>query len=203
MCPECRSLERHRQLWLWLDRSGALDDVSRVAHFAPEPTLAARLRAIPDVIYRSADLEPGKADEEVDITSIPWPDECVDFILCSHVLEHVPDDRAAMRELRRILTREGLAIIEVPVLADHTDEDPSLVDPKERLRRFGQEDHVRIYGPDVYDRLADAGFDVTHHDLREITTVDERARFGLAYHIRWTDPAAPQLWNVAVCRRAA
>jgi SAM-dependent methyltransferase len=160
------------------------------------------MRALPGVHYRSADLEPGRADEQVDVTNIPWPDECVDFIVCSHVLEHVPDDRAAMRELRRILTPDGLAVIEVPVLAEVTVEDPSVVDPHERLRRFGQVDHVRVYGPDVYDRLTEAGFAVSHHDVRDLTTTSERSRFGLVHHLPWADPDSPYLWDVALCRSA-
>jgi predicted SAM-dependent methyltransferase len=81
-------------------------------------------------------------------------------VYCSHVLEHVPDDRKALREFHRVLKRDGWAIILVPITVSRTIEDPHETDPKERLRRFGQDDHVRRYGPDFLDRLRAAGFKV-------------------------------------------
>jgi SAM-dependent methyltransferase len=88
-----------------------------------------------------------------------------------HVLEHVPDDAAAMRELARVLRPDGLAVVMVPAHGDLevTDEDPSAGED-ERLRRFGQADHVRRYGTDLRERLGAAGFDVT--------VVDYLARLG-------------------------
>jgi SAM-dependent methyltransferase len=84
-----------------------------------------------------------------------------DALICSHVLEHVPDDRAAMKECRRLLRPGGWLVIQIPMHPLPTDEDPSLVDPVIRQQRFGQDDHVRMYGPDVVQRLQDAGFHVT------------------------------------------
>lgn len=191
-------------LWLWLTRSGLLASggIRTIAHFAPEPALRSRLLAVPGASYRSADLEPGRADETVDVTDIPWPDGSVDLLVCAHVLEHVPDDAAALAELRRILAPEGHAIIEVPVLRERTDEDPLVTDPAERLRRFGQTDHVRVYGRDYYDRLAAAGFAVSHHDVRHLVSPRERARFGLVHHLPFMDPQDDRLWEVVLCRRA-
>jgi SAM-dependent methyltransferase len=112
---------------------------------------------------------------EMDVTSIQYPDDCFDVIYCSHVLEHVPDDRAAIRELYRVLKPGGWAILQVPISADATFEDPTVTDPDARERLFGQDDHVRRYGPDYADRLAAAGFLVSvdgfvrELDDREIT----------------------------------
>jgi ubiquinone/menaquinone biosynthesis C-methylase UbiE len=95
----------------------------------------------------------------VDVTDIDFPDASFDAIFCNHVLEHVPDDRLALREIRRVLRPGGWASLLVPdVDRPVTDEDPTVTDPHERLRRFGQRDHVRRYGYDYVDRLREAGF---------------------------------------------
>jgi len=96
----------------------------------------------------------------MDITAIPFNDHTFDVILCSHVLEHVQDDRKAISELYRVLKPGGWAILMVPIDLDRatTFEDPSVIDPKERERLFGQHDHVRWYGRDFLTRLEQAGF---------------------------------------------
>ena len=132
-------------------------------HFAPERALGQALAGAPGIEYMSADLEDPAAMEHFDITDIPHPDGSFDVILCIHVLEHVEDDRKAMRELRRILRADGFAIVLVPLDLDRAEtfEDPSITDPAERERAFWQADHLRLYGRDFPDRLREAGFDVT------------------------------------------
>jgi SAM-dependent methyltransferase len=126
------------------------------------------------------------ADLRLDISDMDLPDGSFDLILCSHVLEHVPDDRAAMSELRRVLADGGLALLLVPYRADlPTYEDPSIRSPLDRMQAFGQQDHVRIYGTDLVDRLRAAGFDVedrTAADLFERATV-ERCELEAAEHL--------------------
>lgn len=110
--------------------------------------------------YVSTDLEE-QADVQADITDLPFPDDRWDVIVCSHVLEHVNDDSSALKELRRVLAPGGRVVFIVPRrLGAATDEDPSVTDPKERTRRFGQADHVRIYGDDLEQRISAAGFDI-------------------------------------------
>jgi SAM-dependent methyltransferase len=195
-------MERHRVAWVWLTRSGVLDQpIRRVAHFAPEPAIEAQLRKrLTNARYVTADLAPGRADEQVDVTRIPWEDGSVDLLICSHVLEHVPDDRAAMRELCRVLSSQGHALLEVPVMGETTREDPTVTDPAERLRLFGQDDHVRAYGRDYYDRLVEAGFAVTHNDVRQLVSSAERTRLGLVHHVDFAHPDDDTLWDVVVCR---
>ena len=162
-CAHCDSLERHRLIWLYLRNETDLFSPTgrkRMLHVAPEPVLRERLIGEPLIDYLSADLEPGAADVQMDITAIDFPADSFDVIYCSHVLEHVPDDALAMRELCRVLRPTGWAILQVPILLARTDEDPSITDPEERLRRFAQRDHVRAYGPDYADRLRAAGFTV-------------------------------------------
>lgn len=163
-CPGCGSLERHRALWLYLrDRTTLLSGSADVLHMAPEPAIERALRAMRNVRYTAADLEPAhRGILRADITALPFADSCFDLILCNHVLEHVPDDRAAMSELHRVLRPQGTAIIQNPVddTRAATYEDPAVVTPADRRREFGQRDHVRVYGRDFRDRLVAAGFDI-------------------------------------------
>ena len=121
------------------------------------------LQRTPGVDYVSADLRPGVAMHSWDITAVPAPDAAFDAVICSHVLEHVEDDRAALTETLRVLRPGGWAIVLVPIDLDRamTLEDPEIVDPAERERVYWQADHVRLYGADLPERLRAAGFDVT------------------------------------------
>lgn len=160
-CPICRSLERDRltSIVLGARRDLTLDHKS-LLHIAPERALAAALRDAKGVEYVSGDLFAADVSVRLDVQRLPFADRSFDVVYCSHVLEHVDDDRVAMREIRRVLRDDGWAILLVPIDADATDEDPECVDPAERRRRFGQEDHVRAYGPDYVDRLRGSGFAV-------------------------------------------
>jgi SAM-dependent methyltransferase len=159
-CWACSSLERHRLLWLYLERNPELLGPGlRVLHVAPEEALRRRLLRLPDISYVGGDLEGEFGDVRIDVTDLDFPDASFDIVLCNHVLEHVPDDRQALRELRRVLAPGGWASLLVPDLeAQETDEDPTVASPEERLRRFGQRDHVRRYGWDYLGRLEEAGF---------------------------------------------
>jgi SAM-dependent methyltransferase len=182
MCPHCGALERHRLLWLFFERHTDLFDgrPKRMLHIAPERSLASRLRQRLDGGYLSGDLHDPKADIKLDVTQIDFPADTFDVIYCSHVLEHVPDDRRAMAEMWRVLKPSGWAVIIVPVTSEATFEDPSVIDPAERLRLFGQQDHVRRYGPDVASRLIDAGFDVRLFGPLDVADEMEMQLFGLA-----------------------
>jgi SAM-dependent methyltransferase len=169
-CPVCRSLERHRLVWVFFGCNTNLFDGAskRMLHIAPERVFEARFRRISGLDYLTADLYNPRAMVKMDITDIQYPDGSFDVVYCSHVLEHVSDDRRAMRELSRVLKADGWAVILVPITAGKTFEDPSVTDPSERERLFGQRDHVRRYGPDVKDRLGEAGFSVRLFDAVEV-----------------------------------
>lgn len=158
-CPWCLSFERHRVMWLYLtEHSDLLGRRPRVLHFSPEPLLGDPL-ARSSSTYTTIDLLPG-CDVRADITQrTGFDDGAFDLILCSHVLEHVTDDAAAMRELRRITAGECLVMVPLRDTPT-TSEDPLLTTPEERRKAFGQADHLRYYGHDVVDRLAAAGFAV-------------------------------------------
>jgi SAM-dependent methyltransferase len=136
----------------------------RLLEFAPSFGLTRKLKRTPCVDYRSADLYRNNVDDRVDIADMRgYADASFDVVLCSHVLEHVPDDRRALRELRRILRPDGFAIVMVPLVhgVEETNEDPAIDTPELRWRHFGSDDHVRQYGKrDFAERLAAAGFEV-------------------------------------------
>jgi hypothetical protein len=183
ICPRCRSHPRHRAIALLLAR-GDLPG-HRLLHFAPEPLFDPVFARLPRIERVTADLY-APADLRLDITEMDLPDGSFDLILCSHVLEHVPDDRAAMAELRRVLADGGLALVLTPYRADRpTYEDPAITSPLDRTVAFGQQDHVRIYGTDLADRLRRAGFEVedrTPAQLFDEMTV-ERFELDAAEHL--------------------
>ena len=159
-CPVCFSLERDRLVWLFLKEWTNLfdDQEKKMLHVAPEREFKRLLEKEKSIDYLSADLYAPNVMVSMDIMNIEYPENTFDVIYCSHVFEHVSDDQKAMREFQRVLNPDGWAVLQVPITADRTFEDPSIVDPEERLRLFGQVDHVRRYGHDYENRLAKSGF---------------------------------------------
>jgi SAM-dependent methyltransferase len=181
-CFHCGSLERHRFLWLYLTSKTDLFDGKRkrMLHVAPEPCFEPRFRDRIGAGYLTADLFAQHVMIKMDITRIEYPDEWFDVIYCSHVLEHVEDDRKAMREFHRVLKQNGWAILLVPITLEKTFEDPKITDPLKRLESFGQQDHVRRYGRDYVDRLREAGFNVDVTKVSDLVPAQTDAiRLGL------------------------
>lgn len=170
LAPGSMSLERHRLLWLYLKEHTDFFNASyKMLHLAPEQCFYGLFRKMKNLDYLTADLDSPIADVKMDIHNIQYPDDSFDVVFCNHVLEHVMDDHQCMSELRRVLRPGGLAIMQVPLdnNLQKTDEDPSITDPEERKRRFGQYDHVRMYGQDYADRLEKAGFKVEVVDMEK------------------------------------
>jgi len=165
ICPRCDSHPRHRHLWLYFlnARRELFEKKLRLLHLAPEFSFMRQFRRMQGLDYVTADLASPLADFQSDVCCLPFPDDSFDVILCSHVLEHVPDDRKAMSELCRVLKPGGWAVMQVPISNELTTtfEDARISTAEERERHFGQHDHVRLYGgDDFYVRLAQAGFSV-------------------------------------------
>lgn len=180
-CPSCLTHPRHRAFILVLRELLPTDRPLRLLHFAPEKSLVDFFEARDNVEYLSVDIEADRAMKQEDITRLSFADNSFDVIFCSHVLEHVEDDKAAMAELRRVLHPDGFAILDVPIDYDRAEtyEDPTVVAPEDRAREFWQFDHVRLYGRDFPTKLRTAGFAV--REERMIPDLDEptRERFGL------------------------
>lgn len=181
-CPQCGSFERHRLSWLYLKSETTLfREPTRFLHFAPEQVMRQRISSNMNVTYTAASYDPKTPQEGIDIQALPFGDDSFDLTYCSHVLEHIPDDRRAMRELARVLRKGGLAVIMVPTRnIDTTYEDPSITSPEERAKHFGRWDHLRWYGRDIRNRLQQAGFDVSIIYHNESLTIDEQVRYGIA-----------------------
>ncbi len=179
-CPVCRSLQRHRLVWLFFSRMQILDGAPKsMLHIAPEPGLTSKFLETPGLKYLSVDLNDATAMEKMDITNIDYSENTFDIIYCSHVLEHVPDDRKAISEFWRTLKPNGLAVILVPITVSETIEDLTVTDPVQRENLFGQHDHVRRYGPDVKQRFQEVGFHITTFKTQDIAGLDEANWFGL------------------------
>jgi SAM-dependent methyltransferase len=179
LCPVCSSSDRVRLLLYFLEsRTELFKQPLKLLHIAPEPSLEYIIKKVDAIDYLTADLNPEEVMMQLDITNAPFPDATFDAIICNHVLEHIPDDALAMKELFRILKPNGWAILQVPVSLnlDKTLEDFSITDAKGREQAFGQKDHVRIYGRDYTDRLQKAGFNTKKYNWTEDQTLTGSGR---------------------------
>jgi SAM-dependent methyltransferase len=182
LCPKCLSLERHRLLWLFLkNRTDFFNKPLKVLHVAPEQCFHRIFRKMPHLTYVTADIESPLADVKLDIQNMPFPEAEFDMVICNHVLEHVPDDRKAIREVFRVLKSGGSAILQVPTsyTMEHTYEDPSITSPADREKHFRQKDHYRLYGKDYLQRLTEAGFRIPEKNYLDELTQDEKERYRL------------------------
>ena len=175
LCPNCGAFERHRLLFLFLNQKPELLDGSTILHFAPEPVVRKRIET-KAVKYIGCDIEPREGDLKIDIENIDLSSETFDLIICLHVLEHV-NDAAALGELYRVLKPGGTALLMFPIIEgwDQTLEIPNVTTPEERLRYFGQEDHVRYFGRDARERIKAAGFNLSEFTAQE----PDVSRYGL------------------------
>lgn len=183
LSPSTLSLERHRLLWLYLtNETDFFQNTKKVLHFAPEQAFYKRFRKQKNLEYTTTDLLSPLADVKADICNLPFEENSFDIIICNHVLEHIPDDTKAMRELFRVLKPSGMGIFQIPQdLSRATSfEDSTITDPKKRAAIFGQYDHVRIYGRDYFDKLRSIGFTVIEEDYTAKISSELVERYRLA-----------------------
>ena len=182
LSPGTLSLERHRQMWLYLqNETDFFSKNYKVLHIAPEQEFLRKFRKMKNLDYTSADLSSPIVDVKANILDLPFADESFDVVFCNHVLEHIEDDAKAMGELYRVMKKGGWGIFQVPMknMLEKTYEDFTINDPKERQKHFGQYDHVRWYGMDYFDRLRKAGFEVEANFYSKRFSKEEMKRFGL------------------------
>lgn len=166
-CPFCGASDRDRLYAIYIDEYSKNTPKEKKLKFldiAPVPSLSKWLKEKKEIDYRSADLHNPAADDKVDIMDMNiFEDETFDFILCSHVLEHVTDDIKAMKELYRVLKTGGKGVLMAPIHLDlkNTVEDPDCEEEEENWKQFGKDDHIRLYSKgDFISRLTSAGFRV-------------------------------------------
>lgn len=168
MCPGCHINDRDRLYALYMQKNIDSTRQYNLVEFAPSPQLSAIIRRFANIRHRTADLFMEGVDDKADLLDLHlYNDNSFDVFICSHILEHVDDDVKAMRELYRILKPGGFGIAMVPLFNGvvKTVEDPSEKNEAERWRRFGQDDHVRLYARHEYiQRLESVGFNVNQLD---------------------------------------
>lgn len=182
LSPGTLSLERHRQMWLYLqNETDFFTKNYKVLHIAPEQEFLRRFKKMKNLDYTSADLFSPIVDVKADLLDLPFENESFDIVFCNHVLEHIEDDRKAMSELYRVMKKGGWGIFQVPMKNSlkKTYEDFTIKDPKERQKHFGQYDHVRWYGLDYFTRLRSVGFDAQSLFYSQKFSKEDIRKFGL------------------------
>lgn len=172
-CPFCASHDRERHLLLYMRESGVMRKIrgARVLHMAPEKNLSRIIRNENPALYVQGDMFPPSPDvEKIDLRKIPYSDGSFDVLIANHVMEHVNDDRSALREIFRVLAPAGVAILQTPYSSklEKTFEDPGIDGDELRLAFYGQEDHVRLYGKDIFSRFSSEGLRcdlVCHYEI--------------------------------------
>lgn len=165
LCPNCGSLKRNRKLWFLLETE-FLTPNANVLDFSPSRCLYRKLKKLKTINYQSTDLSGDFiADHQFDITNLEIADNTIDLIICYHILEHIENDTQAMKELFRVMKPGAKSLIQTPFKEGKIYEDYTIISEEERLKHFGQEDHVRIYSVSgLKERLQSCGFIV---EIRE------------------------------------
>jgi SAM-dependent methyltransferase len=182
LCPNCLALERHRLMWLFLQKQTDFFNAPlKVLHVAPEHCFIERFEKLSNLDYITADIESPLAKVKMDVHSIPFPDNSFDVIFCNHVLEHVEDDILACSEFNRVLKPGGWGILQSPVYSmEKTLEDKTITDPAERERIFGQRDHVRKFGKDYAERLRRSGLKIEENQFVKQLETENVKKYALA-----------------------
>jgi SAM-dependent methyltransferase len=187
-CPRCASLERHRFLLLvapllrrfWIPETRPHENTAMI-EVAPSPaTLPFRnLFGVATTVDADPAADGRVVNLVASLTDVPMRSAAVDVVLVLHVLEHVPDDRKAMAEIARVLRPTGIAVLQVPLSGRATTDEEVLASPEERTMRYGQNDHVRLYGDDFFTRLSDAGLTCISVSPRQSMLPEVIVKYGL------------------------
>ena len=181
ICPICGGNDRER--WLEYVLNNKIDLFNKkgtVLHFAPEKRIEKNFRSNKNMVYITADIETGRADRVEDITHINFPDKYFDYIICNHVLGHIKDEKQAFMELKRCIKEDGKVIFSVPICWEiDTYENDSVETDEDRLIEYGQKDHVRLYGRDLKERLAQFGFSADYYQVKNVLPEEEIATMRL------------------------
>ncbi|HEX2959962.1 MAG TPA: class I SAM-dependent methyltransferase [Chitinispirillaceae bacterium] len=151
----------------------------KLLHVAPEFCFARKFHTTKNISYTSIDLGYGLAEFNEDVTMLKFKSETFDSFIILHVLEHIQNEQSALTELYRVLKPGGWGILQVPMdlSSEKTIEDSSANTPEKRLAAFGQNDHVRLYGLDLSERLESVGFKVTYVNMWNDMADSDRIRY--------------------------
>ena len=180
-CPKCRSGERQRLLYFYLmDKIDFFNQKGiKLLDVAPDDFLLGKVFSKVDIDYISIDIAPARNPSQImDIINLEFENNTFDAIICLHVLEHIPEDIKAMKELYRVLKPGGWSILQVPIWAFETVEVPGAT-KDQYLDLYGHSDHVRRYGFDYKERLEKAGFVVNVDQFSRNLTSNIREQYGL------------------------
>ena len=181
-CPFCSSIERTRVLEFYIEKELNIynSENSKILHFAPEFALFQKLCTIKNVTYVDADINAAYARHVIDVTKIPYPDNYFDYVICSHVLGHVPDEHLAIAEMHRVIKPDGAGLI-LTLLSnnDTTFEDEAVKTPLDKLKHYGERDLCRLHGKDFAKRLQHGGFTVEEIDYRLSFSAEMQHKYSL------------------------
>ncbi len=183
-CPACGSIARMRwQYWVLGRYTKIFTHKCSVLHIAPEPLITTRIQSNELCDYYTGNIVYTPRNRHiVDVTNIQFVDNFFDYIIMHHVLEHIENEAKAISELKRVLKPDGKLILSFPICMDiDTYEDSSINTEEERLQKFGQEDHVRIYGKDYITILEKYALNVKVYSPQYECSKEEMDRYGFSY----------------------
>jgi SAM-dependent methyltransferase len=184
ICLQCDSLERHRLLWMFLEkRTDLFTTPCRLLHVAPEKVFFNKFKRTASIDYYPADLFPRDypaGTKLLDLLDPGIPVHSFDVIICNHVFQYIVEDRKAIKNVYHMLKPGGWAILQVPIDISREEslEDYAITNPRDRERVYGLSEHVRWYGRDYASRLQEAGFQVEMLDFIGEFSQEETARYG-------------------------
>lgn len=180
VCPVCGALDRDRwQHYVIEYETDILKSRCRVLHIAPEAACYRFIRENPYCDYYTGDIEIGSAMHQIDLTDIQFCNNFFDYVIANHVFEHISDEQKMFEEIRRVLKPEGAVICSFPICMDmDTLEKKEELSAEERLRYYGQKDHVRLYGRDFKEHIEQFGFDIKVISPRDRFQADNIEKYG-------------------------
>jgi len=188
LCPICKCTDRERHLLLFFEKYSFKNELEgkKILHFAPELSIYNYINSIKTDKYICGDKSISrytfsKNIIELDLTAINFKSNEFDFIICNHVLEHIPDHKIALFELHRVLKKDGKAIIQFPFsnnLYNHF-QDRLITTPQSKLKFYGQHDHEKVFGKSIFDEIATIGFEITKYENCKTWKVEETKQYGI------------------------
>lgn len=160
ICPYCGGKDRERWLFYVLRHyTGIFNEKCRVLHFAPEKNVSVEIMANSECDCFTGDIVPGRAEHIIDVTDIPFKENCFDYVIVNHVLNYIEDEQKAFRELKRVLKADGKLLMSFPICMEMTTyEGYNLITDNEKFHAYGDPTMVRIYGKDYKERIEQYGF---------------------------------------------